>query len=55
MEFNGKCKAPHLGRNNPKKNYRLDPNSLESSFAEKDLVVLVVSKLSRASDAPLWH
>lgn len=50
MEFNGKCKAPHLRRNNPEQHYRLDTNCLESSFAEKDLEVLVVSKLSRTSD-----
>ncbi|GAB0182590.1 mitochondrial enolase superfamily member 1 [Grus japonensis] len=42
MEFNkGKCKVLHLGKNNPRQQYLLGTNQLESSFAEKALGVLV--------------
>ncbi|GAB0178657.1 hypothetical protein GRJ2_000331000 [Grus japonensis] len=47
MKFNkGKCKILHLWRNNSVHQYRLGANHLESSFAEKDLGVLVDSKLN---------
>ncbi|KAK4820705.1 hypothetical protein QYF61_003625 [Mycteria americana] len=47
MKLNkGKCKALHLGRNNPMYWYRLGTGCLESSFAEKDLGVILDNKLN---------
>lgn len=46
MKFsNGKCRALHLGRNNPMNQCRLGADLLESSFEERDLGILV-AKLS---------
>ena len=47
MKFNkGKCKVLHLGRNNPRHQYMLEATQLESSLAEKDLGILVDTKLN---------
>ncbi|GAB0179115.1 mitochondrial enolase superfamily member 1 [Grus japonensis] len=42
----GKCGVLHLGRNNPKHQYRLGVDQLGSNSAEKNLGVLVDSKVS---------
>ena len=47
LHFNqGKCKALHFGRNNPKKTYNIGNTTLEVVLEEKDLGVIVDNQLT---------
>lgn len=51
MKFNtGKCRVLHVEKNNPRHQYSLGADQLESSLVEKDLVV--VNKLPTSQQCP---
>ncbi|GAB0185671.1 hypothetical protein GRJ2_001032400 [Grus japonensis] len=53
MVHKGKCKALHLGKNNSKHQYMLVATKLKISSAEKDLRVLVDTKLTMSQQHAL--
>ena len=54
MKFNKeKCKILPLRRNNPRHRYMLGATQLEGSLADKDMGVLVVTKLNKSQQHAL--
>ncbi|GAB0183557.1 hypothetical protein GRJ2_000821000 [Grus japonensis] len=48
-----KCKVLHVGRSSPRHQYMLEADQLESSLAEKDLVVLLDTRLNMSQQCAL--